>query len=386
MTTKVTNQARWEKKNIAIIAGQLVVGGAEQQLYLWLSHLDRTRFQPIVLTLHPDQGDYWETQIELLNIPLLRIPHRRSQLIRLLDIVNVLRSHQPQLIHGWHLFAGPYASVAAKLLGAKSLGAVRGNFQAFCDNYLEAQLTLWFADAILANSLSTTQQLLKVRKHRHQSIYTVQNAVEDHFTSPRHEIREKLAKQFQVSLSGIWIGSLGRMDPGKRFDLILKILAGLHEDGIDFHFLLIGDGPERNHLVKMAEELGVATCVTFAGEMPHANSLLSALDIFCFTSLDEGLPNVVMEAAVAGVPVVSWQVPFMEELLEHGKGALMAEPENITAFKGYLLALIKSPELRIKMGQEGRNCMLAKFSLERYIQRMTIVYEELLGISTAIGL
>ena len=46
--------------NIAILAGQLVVGGAEKQLFLWLANLDRERFNPIVLTLHPGFGDYWE--------------------------------------------------------------------------------------------------------------------------------------------------------------------------------------------------------------------------------------------------------------------------------------------------------------------------------------
>jgi len=50
--------------NIAIIAGQLVVGGAERQLYLWLANLDRERFNPIVLTLHPGYGDYWEKPVE----------------------------------------------------------------------------------------------------------------------------------------------------------------------------------------------------------------------------------------------------------------------------------------------------------------------------------
>jgi len=46
-------------QRIAIITGQLVVGGAERQLYLWLANMDRQRFEPIVLTLHPGFGDYW---------------------------------------------------------------------------------------------------------------------------------------------------------------------------------------------------------------------------------------------------------------------------------------------------------------------------------------
>ena len=77
------------KYNLAIIAGQLVVGGAERQLYLWLSHIDRAKFSPIVLTLHPGYGDYWEDPIESLGIPLIRIPRRRNRVLRAFNIVNV---------------------------------------------------------------------------------------------------------------------------------------------------------------------------------------------------------------------------------------------------------------------------------------------------------
>ena len=54
--------------NVVIIAGQLVVGGAERQLYLWLANLDRNRFDPIVLTLHPGHGEFWEDPIRELGI------------------------------------------------------------------------------------------------------------------------------------------------------------------------------------------------------------------------------------------------------------------------------------------------------------------------------
>jgi len=107
---------------------------------------------------------------------------------------------------------------------------------------------------------------------------------------------------------------------------------------------------------------------------------LSALDIFCFTSLDEGLPNVVMEAAVAGVPVVAWHVPFVEELLGASSMVLLVEPKNLGDFKDGLLKLIRSSELRIKIGKAGRDHVLKNFTSLLFVQRMTDVYESLLGI------
>lgn len=365
------------KYNLAIIAGQLVVGGAERQLYLWLSHLDRDKFQPVVLTLHPGHGDYWEHPIESLGIPLLRMPHRRIQLVRAIEIARALSPYRPQIVHGWHLFASPYAGVAAKLLHACSLGGVRGNFRAFCNARMEAMLTLWLMDGIMTNSFSMAVQLQAMRKRNLQRIYTVQNAVENP-VSDRLASRVWLSQRYGFSTTGVWIGSLGRLDYGKRFDLLFRVLKLLHQDGIDFQFLLIGDGPERSRLESMAHELGIGKHIVFAGEIPGASTLLNALDIFCFTSLDEGLPNAVMEAAVAGVPIVSWRVPFMEELLKKGDVAVLVEPANISDFKKAVADLINSPELRSRFGQAARDHVLEQFSLGRFIKNMTSVYESLL--------
>jgi glycosyltransferase involved in cell wall biosynthesis len=366
------------KVRVAIITGQLVVGGAERQLYLWLSHLDREKFQPVVLTLHPGHGDHWEEQIERLDIPLIRICHRSNPLRRLADIIKSLRPYEPQLIQSWNQFPSPYAGAAARLLGAKSIGGLRGSFRTFGRRPVSAVLTLCLVDAIVANSASAAGKFRSIQRLRRMPIYTVQNAAEVQETD-RLRMREKLSRQFGMPLHAPWIGSLGRLDPKKRFDLMLKALSLLREEGIEFHFLLIGDGPERNRLERMADELGICQYVTFAGEVPGASAWLCALDMFCFTSLDEGLPNAVMEAAVAGVPIVSWDLPFMRELLKDGQVACLVESGDLTGLKNALVDLIRSPGLRNDLGQAARQHVLEKFSLESYVRQMTFVYEDLLG-------
>ena len=147
----------------------------------------------------------------------------------------------------------------------------------------------------------------------------------------------------------------------------------------DFHFLLVGDGPERGRLERMADKLGIRQYVTFTGEVPGASTWLGALDVFCFTSLDEGLPNAVMEAAVAGIPIVSWGLPFMKELLKNGEVACLVEPEDLASFKNALVDLIHSPTLQDHLGQAASQHVLETFSLENFVRQMTYVYEDLLG-------
>jgi len=366
-----------EMDSVAIIAGQLVVGGAERQLYLWLSNLDRKRFSPVVITLHPGYDDHWEKEIEALEIPIIYIEHHRFPIMRLLDIISALRPYKPKLIHGWHTFASPYAGLAAKFLGAKSLGGLRGSYRIFWQNSALAYLTLWLTDFLLVNSNSASDNLHDLSGVSRAKMFVVQNAVEHKIENARLKVREELSKSFGLSLEKVWIGSLGRLVPKKRYDLLLEIIALLYKEYYDFHFLIIGDGPERIRLERLATALGISEILTFVGEIPEAGNLLKALDIFCHTSLDEGLPNVVMEAAIAGVPVVTWRLPFIVELLEPDSEALLIEPRSLRKFKDALINLVQFEEVRKKIGNAGRDRMLKDFSVERYVENMTKVYENL---------
>lgn len=370
-----------DKINIAIIAGQLVVGGAERQLYMWLSNLDRDRYNPIVLTLHPGHDDYWEKPIESLGIPLIRISQHRNRIKRLREIIKVLRSHNPRLIHGWHLFASVYAGLASKVLKTKSIGGVRNTYRTFSNHGLEVKLTTMTVDALVVNSLSTTELLKKNIRNEKQQVYAVQNAVEDHFLD-RETSRKKLIEEYNLPEECFWIGSMGRMDPLKRFDILLKVLRLLNDETRNIHLFLIGDGPEKAGLENQSQELFINDHVTFSGEVGGASTWLKAFDLFTFTSTDEGMPNVIMEAAAAGLPIVTWQLPFYEELLQNEKTALLVEAGNIIEMKNAILRLIESSELRTRIGQAAREHILTTFRVDRFIQNMTDVYESVLTMSS----
>lgn len=371
-----------KRQRVAIITGQLDVGGAERQLYFWLSHLDRNRFEPMVVTLNPSRGDYWEKPIEAVAVPLFREKHRHNRIARLANIFRALRSFRPQLIHGWNLFTSPYAGAVAKLVGAKGMGSLRDNLRIFNANRREALLTQYLVDGIVVNSRSAASELDSAGKCSRQNIYVVPNGVEP-TTMDRTEARGQISKKYGLSDVGVWIGALGRLVPKKRFDLLLQLFASLLRRHPGIHALLVGDGPLWDDLHKKAAELGIFDHVTFIGEDPEARKWLSALDIFCFTSFDEGLPNVVMEAAAAGVPIVSWGTPFVEELFDHSKSSLLVEPGNLSQMEDAVDLLIREPKLREGFGAAGHRHIAQHYSIETFVRKMTAAYEDLIGIDSA---
>jgi glycosyltransferase involved in cell wall biosynthesis len=364
------------KRSVAIIAGQLAVGGAERQLYLWLANLDRARFEPVVVTLHPDENDFWEGPIEALGIPIIRVSRRHNRMARLLEITRCLRPYQPELIHAWHLFASPYAGATARLLGAKgSLGSHRGSYEFFRESVLNARLTFFLTSGIVVNSRSTGQALAEsYYKSSRERIHVIPNAVEDR-VERRELTRAVLAHSWGLSTDDVWIGSMGRLEELKRFDLLLEAVARLRKREPRVRLLLVGSGPKLDDLNRQAETLGIRDITVFTGADPDARNWLSALDVFCFPSTDEGLPNVIMEAAVAALPIVAWDRPFLQELLVNGSSGLLVETGNIPALEEGLLRVIRDPQLARRLGGTAREQILVNFGLNRFVNRMTDTYD-----------
>ena len=363
--------------NLAIITGQLVVGGAERQLFLWLSHLDRAKYNIVVLSLHPGHGDYWEERVRGLDVPLLFVPPRRNKLFRLFDVTAKLRPHRPDLIHGWHLFASPYAGGASKLLRTKaSLGSLRGSFESFRSSRCGSMLR-WLVAGMVVNSQAAARQLQQHRSTKKCPVYVVPNAVEDR-NLPRKEVRAQLSRTWKIPDERFWFGSVGRFAPTKNFDVLIDIAGALRKRGVDIHLILIGDGQMAGQLKARTAQLNLQDRVTFTGELPNAGEIVSGFDAFCFPSSDEGLPNVIMEAAVARVPVVAWQSEFMADLLEHKASALLAPPGDVEAMGRWVLTLVEQPELGLALGAAARETIRTKFGLKEMISKMDAVYDDIL--------
>lgn len=365
-----------EKSKVAIIAGQLVVGGAERQLYLWLAHMNRDRFDPLVITLHPNHDDFWENPIEDLGIPLFRVTQKPGKLERLVEMIRILRSFKPDIIHGWHFFSSAYAGLAARILGVPCIAGIRSQYDPEKKG-LDTFLVKTNCDAVIANSNASAAAYRKALGKNHQTVFTVPNAVLDTPTD-RGDLRKELSKTYNLPADAIWIYSVGRMDPLKRFDILLEMAYRLEDSPVNYYFIIVGDGPEQAQLITLAKATNIVQKVSFLGEIPNANYWMSAMDIFCFPSMSEGLPNAVMEAAAAGLPIVAWNLPFCQELLPDDSQALLLEPENLDAMAEALTQLLNSPQLRAHYGSSARAHILDNFGLHQYVHNMTHVYESVL--------
>ncbi|PTQ90029.1 glycosyltransferase [Agitococcus lubricus] len=133
--------------------------------------------------------------------------------------------------------------------------------------------------------------------------------------------------------------AVGRLAPVKAYDILLRAFVG-----VDAHLLIVGDGPERENLEHLAQELLVLNQVTFLGQRQDVSQLLQVADLCVISSHREGFPLIMVESLQVGCPVISTEVSGVKEWLPP---ALMTEPNNVQALHDLLcVTLQRLPLLR----------------------------------------
>src|SRR5262249_35819882 len=138
------------------------------------------------------------------------------------------------------------------------------------------------------------------------------------------------------------VGSVGRFDPVKNQRVLVQLLALLRRRFPDLLLVLVGDGPDRLALERLAQELGVGDALRVFGLQRRVERILPALDVFALPSRSEGIPLALLEAMAAGVPVVAAAVGGVSEAVHCGSEAGLVEgsPDDPACFRvavGHLL-------------------------------------------------
>jgi glycosyltransferase involved in cell wall biosynthesis len=188
-------------------------------------------------------------------------------------------------------------------------------------------------DAVVAVSGALREQLL-LRGVRSDRLHLVANAWSGEPPIPRAEARRRLG----LAPEAVVIGWIGRVSHEKGPDLAVRALAAL---AAPTSLSVLGEGPEREAVGRLAEELGVASRLRWHGRVPAAGTMLRAFDAVLLSSRTEGTPMVLMEAMAAGVPVVATAVGGVPAALLPGAGILVepGSPAGLAAALSEALAL-----------------------------------------------
>jgi glycosyltransferase involved in cell wall biosynthesis len=191
--------------------------------------------------------------------------------------------------------------------------------------------------------------------------------------------REAVRRRHDTPLDApvvVWVGTLSRE---KRVDRLLRATVTARRRVPDLHLWIVGGGPLRNQLEAEVRASELASYVRFLGVQEHVADCMSAGDILALTSDTEGMPAVLLEAGLLGLPVVATRVGGVSECVRHGETGILVRCDDREGLANALRDLLEQPDRRSRFGAAARAWIERNFTMTRIAPQYAAFYQRVLA-------
>ncbi|MGC9195020.1 MAG: glycosyltransferase [Syntrophobacteraceae bacterium] len=369
-----------KKSRILHLIGQLGQGGAENQLCCLLESL-AGRYEFFVISYRPQSLDHLDRLLRAgVQVRIIDKEAGIAGRIRFLfKLANLMRQISPDIIQTWLPSANFWGCLGKILSGAAAatIASVR-NFPQKPDlvGRLSEQAARWTSDTVIANSLAAKAAIVS-RGLGEEKVRVIHNGI-----SSACEVRAKkdeIRRELLIPANRFVVGTVGGLRPPKNHQMFLRAAQRLKHHIPRLHFVIVGDGELRGQMEQTIKASDLGAVVTLTGKRGDIPRVLKALDLFAMTSLSEGLPNAVMEAMSAGLPIIATNVGGIPELLTDGVDGLLIENDDLEGLVSAIEFAVLNPEFCHRLGRRARQSVTGRFSIETMSELTSRVYEELLS-------
>ncbi len=368
------------------VIDHLGLGGAQTFLFdLVVAQQKIDRITPILCCL--TESTWLSAQLEKHNIltHYLNVDRRNPiQVAAIMWRLTLLMHHSDVDIVHTHLFvSGVFGRISAFILNKPTVIHEQRNEVNAVPSW-----TQWIdyvlgkrTDSVICVSRSTQYYNINKKRIKNSKTCVIPNSIDtDRFKlNLTDKVKANLLSEFSIPEQFRIVIGVGRLVAQKRFDLFLRGAHFIcrHEDNIVF--LIVGDGPNRQALEKLSQELGIKSKVIFTGARQDVHSMLSISDVFLLTSDYEGLPLTLLEALSMGVPVIATAVDGTVEVLEGTSAGILAPPGDPLVIADAVLATLRDPLRCREMSEQGRRLVKEKYNINLISSRIERVYRSVFG-------
>ena len=359
------------------------VGGTERQAVELLKRLDHTRFDIRLAAVERKGPLYAEIAArypQLHEFPLGSM-YNANALRQLGRLRALLRAEAIELVHAHDFYAGWLATLAALGTGVRVIACQRHlRFSEQRIHQLARRVINALADRVVVNAELIRAHVLETGTATADKLVVIRNGLMfEAEPEQRAETRAALLAELQLPANVLLIGNVANLRPVKGHRYLLEAAASVVRQFPHAHFLLVGAGELRDALLTQAAELGLRANVHLLGQRPNAAQLAQAFDLAVLASLHEGLPNTVLEALAAGVPVVATAVGGVLEMITDGETGYLAPAADAAGLAEKLLQALADETSRAQIAARGRAFVLEQFSMQRMVAATERLYDELIG-------
>jgi glycosyltransferase involved in cell wall biosynthesis len=344
----------------------LDIGGTERQTVELVRRLDPHSFRVHLACFHRRGPLLTEVpaSVPVESFPLQGFRSARG-LTQLASFARWCRRIGARLVHTCDLYANIFGLTGAALAG---VGARIGSRRELLTGdksrlQLTGQRTAYrLAHAVVANSSAAAEQLAR------------EGVPATHIRLIPNGVDVSRFRRQPTERHGRVVTMVANLRAEKGHDVLIDAAPAILAAHPDVEFLLAGDGPLADALAARARARGVADRIVFLGATANVPDVLARSDLFVLPSRSEALPNAVIEAMAAGLPVVASGVGGIPELIVHGETGLLAPPGDPHALAGAVDYLLDRPALAAAFGDAARDHVTREFGFGRLVERVEHLY------------
>jgi glycosyltransferase involved in cell wall biosynthesis len=383
------------KIKIVYIITRMIRGGAQKVVLELLRRIDRTRFQPHLITgVQDTKNSKMLDEVKEIDVPFYLVPELFREMRLWHDLratfrlTGLIRSLRPDILHAHTYKAGVIGCFAGRLSGVRiNIFTPHGHIfgpEAQIPGVPQDRLRLgwlyWLirlasscADKITSLSEQDLTDHIALRLAPSHKYCIIRNGIElPVSTGGKGWWHQKIQDRYPI------LGCTGRLTSEKGHRYLIEAMGQIRKRFPKVMLLLAGKGPEEDKLKGLTLKLGLQDTVTFLGEIQDIHLVLSDLDIYVQPSLYESQGLAILEAMFAHKAVIATRVGGVTDVVVDGQTGILIQPHSVQEIVKAVSQLAEDTFLARRMGQAGYDRVIKYHSIDCMVQAYRGLYEELI--------
>lgn len=304
---------------------------------------------------------------------------------RLVQMIGQLhREYSFDLVHAQYGYPPGFAALLASrqfdIPTVVSIQGGDGHWVGKCCQYHRKvmQAVLNYSDEIVVGTKSFGEEVKKNNLIEREFRIVPGATDASHFIPVTSKAKIALRKKYKIPTEPRIVLYHGRIDRRKGLGDLISALSILNNGGLNFQFVLSGVGPDKGFIESLLVQNDLQNKTTILGyvEYERANEIYSLADVYCMPTLGEGFSNTIVEALASGLPVISTRVVGVKDVFENTRSVVLVKEHEVDRLASELERLIQDTDLRIEMGEHGRDLVTEQYSWEKASHQFIDIYKD----------
>jgi glycosyltransferase involved in cell wall biosynthesis len=368
-------------------------GGAEKNTYFTIKGLNKDRYEVDLII----GGDSKSMPDNLKGVKVIKINslrrniHPIDEFRAFFQLYSLIKKNKYDLVHTHLAKAGMLGRLAAKIAGIPII--VHSLHGSLFHNALNPVVKFIYRKLEQFSALYTTWfisvgedlkfRYLKSRIGKSENYSVIRSGMDlnkfREASGLSNEEIKKIKKSLNVNPENIIMGMVASLEPRKGHKYAIEVAQEIIKKHPKVTFLFVGEGYLNFKLEKIVQEKNLQRCIIFTGLRKDIERVMAVFDILILTSLWEGLPQVLVQGAIMGKPMVSFNVEGSNELIQEGKNGFIVPLKDVPKMIEKLDYLISNLKMAKMMGENGKEIVNQEWEIDNMVEKTNKLYSYLLN-------